>query len=168
MIRLWARIGKPIRFRGLDLISRERVRDSVLLVTRVSNTVAVLFLLYIYVSPVLNFFTITAPYAGQLFQYVWRPATEVGLAVIGYLPKLVYLAVILVAARYALKLLEFLLNAVGKGDLVVGGFDPEWADPTYRLLRILAVVFTLIIGFRYFLVPNPNSSGDSRCLSARS
>ena len=71
------------------------------------------------------------------------------MALVGYLPNLIYLLLIVVAARYALKLLRFLLNAVGRGDLVFGGFDAEWADPTYKLLRILVIVFTLMIGYPY-------------------
>ena len=148
-IQNWAQIGKPIRFRGLDLMSRERVRDSALVVARVTNTVAILFLLYVYVPLVLSFFPATAPYGGQLLQYISRPATEIGLAITGYLPKLVYLAVIVVVVRYVLKLLRFFSNAVGRGDLAIGGFDPEWADPTYKLLRALAVIFTLMIGYPY-------------------
>lgn len=148
-IRLWAAIGKPIRFRGLDLISRERVRDSAVVVARAANAVAILFLLYVYVPLVLSFFPITAAYGGQLFQYISRPATEIGLAVIGYVPKLVYLAVIVVVVRYALKLLRFFSKAVGRGDLAIRGFDSDWAEPTYKLLRALAIIFTLMIGFPY-------------------
>ena len=145
----WARARERIRLRGLDLMSRKRVHDSVVVALKISTYIAVFLVLYIYVSLVLSFFPVTAPYAGQLFQYVWQPATEIGLAVLGYLPNVAYLALIVVVARYALKLLRFLLNAVGKGDLVVGTFDPEWADPTYKLLRVLAIVFALMIGFPY-------------------
>ena len=120
----WSLAGKPIRFRGLDLISRDRVRDSVLLVTRVTRALLVLLLLYIYVPLVLSFFPATAPFGDQLLQYVWRPAAEIGKAVTGYLPKLLYLVVLVLVVCYALKLLRFLLNAVGRGDLAVSGFDP--------------------------------------------
>ncbi len=145
----WAHGGQPIRFRGLDLISRDRIRDSVLLVARAARVLLALLLLYIYVPLVLSFFPVTAPFGDQLLHYVLRPATEIARAVVGYLPKLFYLVVLVLVALYSLKALRFLLNAVGRGDLVVGGFDREWADPTYKLIRILIVVFTLMIGYPY-------------------
>ena len=145
----WARTGKPIRFRGLDLISRDRVWDSVLLITRGARGLLVLLLLYIYIPLILSFFPVTAPYGDRLLQYIARPAAEIAKAVISYIPNLIYLGVIAVAVRYTLKLLRFLLKAVGKGDLVIRGFEPDWADPTYKLLRALAVVFTLMIAFPY-------------------
>lgn len=148
-VKTWARTGQPIRFRGLDLISRRRVRDSVLLVARAARTLVVLLLLYIYVPLVLSFFPVTASFGDQLLQYVLVPALEIARAVIGYLPKLIYLVVLFLVARYSLKALQFLLDAAGKGDLVIAGFDQEWADPTYKLIRILVVVFTLMIGYPY-------------------
>lgn len=148
-VKNWAGGGQPIRFRGLDLISRRRVQDSVVLTARAARALLVLLLLYIYVPLVLSFFPVTASFGDQLLHYVLGPAVEIARAVIGYLPKLLYLVVLLLVARYSLKALQFLLNAVGKGDLVIAGFDQEWADPTYKLIRTLVVVFTLMIGYPY-------------------
>ncbi len=148
-LKRWARAGQPIQFRGLDLVSRSRVRVWASLVTRISRVILMLLLLYSYVPLILSLFPSTAPYAGRLFEYIWRPAAEIGNAVLGYLPKLVYLVLLVVAVRYCLKLLRFALDAVGRGNLVLDGFDPEWADPTYKLLRSILVVFTLMVGFPY-------------------
>lgn len=145
----WEQARRSVRFRGLYLISRTKVRDSVLLASRFFKFVVAFLLLYIYVPLVMRFFPITAPYGDQLSQYILRPAADIGLEVIGYLPNLAYLVLIVVVARYTLKLLRFFLNAVGKGELVLGEFDPEWADPTYKLLRVLAIVFTLMVGYPY-------------------
>lgn len=148
-VERWAGVGTPIRFRGLDLAGRDRVGHAARLVVRVARGLLVLLLVYVYVPLVLSFFPATAPYGDKLLQSVLGPAGEIGMALVGYLPNLIYLLLIVVAARYALKLLRFLLNAVGRGDLVFGGFDAEWADPTYKLLRVLVVVFTLMIGYPY-------------------
>ena len=145
----WAEARRSVRFRGLYLMSRTKVRDSVLLASRFFKFIVAFLLLYIYIPLVMSFFPITAPYGDQLIEYILRPAADIGLAVIGYLPNLAYLVLIVVVARYTLKLLRFFLNAVGKGELVVGQFDPEWADPTYKLLRVLAIVFTLMVGYPY-------------------
>lgn len=145
----WAQARNNVRFRGLLLMSRTKVRDSVLLVTRFFKFVVAILLLYIYVPLVMSFFPLTAPYGDRLLDFVTQPAIDIVMAVVGYIPKLVYLVVIVVVARYSLKVLHFFLTAVGRGDLDFGGFDPEWAEPTYKLVRALAVVFTLMVGFPY-------------------
>ncbi len=145
----WAASGEPIRFRGLDLISRSRIRESVLVVTRATRIVFIALLLYIQIPLLLSFFPATAPLGSQLMQYVTQPATEIFRAVIGYIPNLIYIAVVILVIRYCLKIIRFFLNAVGRGDLVLGTFERDWADPTYKLLRSLLVVFTLMIVFPY-------------------
>ena len=146
---VWAGAGDPFSFRGLELVSRDRIRDSVLFVTRATRTLLVLLLLYIYFPLVFSFFPATAPLSGQLLQYITEPVGEVVRAIIGYIPNLIYVAVIVFAVRYTLKLVRFLLNAVGRGDLAFGSFEPDWADPTYKLIRSLGVIFALMIAYPY-------------------
>ena len=145
----WSQADGAIRFRDFNLISRVRVRDSILLAVRVLRGFFILLLLYIYIPLVLSFFPITAPYGDRLLQYVVEPAAEILKEIIDYLPNLIYLVLIVVAARYTLKLLKFLLDAVGRGELVLGRFEQDWADPTYKLLRVVAVAFTLMIVYPY-------------------
>ncbi len=145
----WAAHGDAIRLRGLELISRERAAQSAVVLARSVRTVTLLFLAYVYIPLVMSFFPATAPYGAQLFQYVAGPAARVLAAVVGYLPNLLYLVVVLVVVRYSLKLLRFLLDALGSGALVLGWFEPEWAQPTYKLIRALVAVFTLMIVFPY-------------------
>jgi len=145
----WSDSGPAIQFRGLELVTRARVREGVMLATRVVRGLLVLLLFYIYIPLLLSFFPATAPYGERLLEYVAAPAGEIGAAIIGYIPNLIYLILIVITVRYGLKLLRFLLNAVGKGQLVIGGFEAEWADPTYKLLRAVAFMFTLMISYPY-------------------
>ncbi len=104
---------------------------------------------YVYLSLILSFFPYTAPVGDQIFQYISRPSVDIFNHVLGYIPNLIYLILIVFAVKYSLKLLRFIFDAVGRGDLVFGRFEPEWADPTYKLLRALAVVFALMTAYPY-------------------
>lgn len=148
-VEAWASVGTPLRFRGLDLVGRDRVRDTVLVVTRAIRILLIAVLIFVYITLVLSFFPVTAPYGDEVIQYLLTPVTDLGQAVIGYLPNLLYLVVLLVAARFFLKGLRFLFDAVGRGALVIGNFDSDWASPTYKLTRILVVVFTLMVAYPY-------------------
>ena len=52
-------------------------------------------------------------YSTTVYRYVADPAREIAAEIVGYLPNLIYLTLIIVTVRYAVKALHFLLEAVG-------------------------------------------------------
>jgi hypothetical protein len=54
-----------------------------------------------------------------------------------------------VITRYILKFIQLFFSDVGKGNLHFECFYQEWAEPTYKLVRILVLVFNLIVIFPY-------------------
>ena len=48
-------------------------------------------------------------------------------------------------------------DAVANGRVKLNDFDPEWAEPTYKLLRLAIVAFALIVAYPY--IPGSNSDG---------
>ena len=66
-----------------------------------------------------------------------------------YIPKLAFLVVLVVVVRYLLKLLGLFFAAVGAGRVPLRGFDAEWAQPTYHIVRILVVLLALVIAYPY-------------------
>jgi small-conductance mechanosensitive channel len=79
----------------------------------------------------------------------------IGNAIVGYMPSLVFLIVILLIFRYLLKLLRALFAAVSRERISFTNFDPEWAWPTYRLVRVLMWAFALILAYPY--IPGSDS-----------
>jgi small-conductance mechanosensitive channel len=45
---------------------------------------------------------------------------------------------------------------VGKGQVALSGFEPEWALPTYRIVRMAVVVFALVVAYPY--IPGSRSA----------
>ena len=45
--------------------------------------------------------------------------------------------------------MRFLKNEIEVGHLVINGFYPDWANPTYQLLRVLVFAFMIIVIFPY-------------------
>jgi small-conductance mechanosensitive channel len=99
---------------------------------------------YLYIPMVLSVFPFTAPLAGPLVGYFLDPLQAIWTAFVGYLPNAIHILVVVVVASYALKFLHIIFGAVEAGRVVVTGFHPEWAEPTYKLVRILAVVIVLV------------------------
>jgi hypothetical protein len=112
---------------------------------RVGRYVLVVVLVFAFLPLILNFFPRTRILVDRSEGYLATPARDVGVAILAYLPNLGYLAVILIAGFYSLKAIKYLFTSLESGSLTVRGFLPEWAIPTYRLVRTLFLLFLLMV-----------------------
>jgi len=141
----WARRKGGVKVQQTVLITPTRVRQLLALALRIVRFVLVAMLLYIYVPLVLAFIPATQALAGRVIPMVLGPVQNIGMGVLGYLPRLFSLILILLCVRFFLRILGFFMEAVGRGDITLPGFDAEWADQTLRLLRIVVVLGTLML-----------------------
>ncbi len=148
-VRTWEEAAEQVRFRGVDLVRRDRVAETVLGAVRIARVLLILLILYLYVPLVLTFFPATAAYGDRLLRFIGTPMVEVALGILRWLPNLFTIAVIAAAAYLFLRLLRILRFAVKRGDLTIGGFEPDWADATYSVLRLVTVLFALMFAFPY-------------------
>lgn len=112
---------------------------------------------YLYLSVVFSFFPWTKGLASRLFAFAWNPLMAMADEVFAYLPKLFFLVIIILVTRYLLKLISLAFSGIREGTLRFEKFHPEWADPTYKLVRILVLAFALVIAFPYL----PGSQSDA-------
>lgn len=146
-----------LRIKTLELLSKEQLEAGIAAVVRFTRTAVVVLLLYFYLPLVLSFFPWTAPYADRLLSYVLDPLFRVLGAIVGYLPNVVFIAVIVFVTRIALTGVRAVFNAVGRGTLVLGGFERDWADPTYKIVRFLIIAFVGVVLFPYL----PGADSDA-------
>jgi small-conductance mechanosensitive channel len=95
------------------------------------------------------------PYAVGLLELVLNPLRTLGAGLLRHLPGLAFVAVVLVLTRYVLKVLKYLFRQLRSGAIVVNGFYPEWATPTYKIVRVLVVSFAAVVAYPY--VPGSDS-----------
>lgn len=154
--RLYAKINKwrgtvipSVRIQKFELLPSDRIADILLAIARFVRLVLTLTLLYAFVSLALGFFPWTRGYAHRLVVYMLQPVRLVGHAFLNYLPNLGYIAVIVIVAIYAIKLLRVIFKEIGKSTLAISGFHPEWAAPTYKIARFLVIVMAAVAAFPY-------------------
>jgi small-conductance mechanosensitive channel len=145
----WMASHETIRFQRAPLVSRQRLQHTLQLGLRVVHWALVIGAFAVYGPLLLSFFPATAPYADQLMPYVRAPFARAADGVIGYMPRLLTLIVIVVVARYLLKLLRAGMKAVERKEITLPGFDPEWGDPTFRLMRIAVILLTIVVSYPY-------------------
>jgi small-conductance mechanosensitive channel len=74
---------------------------------------------------------------------------KIGLAVLSYLPNIFYILVIVVLIRLVIKIAHFFFSEIEKQTITIPGFYPEWATPTFKIVRFLMIAFGLVVAFPY-------------------
>jgi small-conductance mechanosensitive channel len=85
----------------------------------------------------------------NLAHFIIEPIIDIGEGMVGYLPKLLFLLVLFIVTRYALKMLHFYFEAIERGSTQLRGFEPEWSMPSYKLVRALVIALALVMGYPY-------------------
>ena len=118
-----------------------------------ANTILKWFIIFlaIYIAlPILfGIFPWTKNFASTLIGYIINPVTKIATGLWNYLPSLITIIVIIFIFRYILKGIHFLKTEIEKEKLKIPGFYPDWANPTYQIVRILVFAFMIIVIFPY-------------------
>jgi small-conductance mechanosensitive channel len=154
--RLRARVETRYRtrVRGVQVstfqfVRAERVWQAVTSVVAAAWTVVALVALYLYLQYVLTGFPWTNGLGVGLASMVAVPLRFFVDGAISIFPKLVFLAVFVLVTRYLLKIIRLFFDAVGAGTVTLGSFAPEWAAPTYKLVRLLVVALAVVVAYPY-------------------
>jgi small-conductance mechanosensitive channel len=135
---------QALRIQRLEVASPNQIRSAMHHSLHSMRFLGSVVIAGIYLSRILVLFPEAEPLALELQAMIRMPLEKIWQAFVAYLPNLFEIIVILVVTRYLLKLVHLFFHALGMGIIVVRGFYPDWAEPTYKIVRILAVVF---VGF---------------------
>jgi hypothetical protein len=143
-----ARISE-LQARSHDIVRTEWIWATLRGSLRTVRIVMVLLLVLFFIDPILSFFPWTRAYAVPLLDLVLTPLRSIGIAVLAYLPKLVFLIVLFFIACYALKLLRVFFLGIEQRRIAFSGFETEWAIPAYKVARLAVIAFTVVVAYPY-------------------
>ena len=144
-----------VSIQKLELLKRDQITGLLLFLTRVFRTVLTIFILDLYFSFLLSYFPGTDPLPRPLIYYILAPIPGLWASFLGYLPDLIFILVVVVIARYSLKLIHFVFRAIESGVIVIRGFHADWAEITYKIVRAGVLFLVLIVIFPH--LPGANS-----------
>ena len=136
-----------LKFQRFEMVSEQSVRDRLCALSSGTRHVMEWVLWGLFLSRMLTLFPEVQPLGRDLQLMIIVPLETIGRAIIDYLPNLVQIAVVLLVTRYALKIIHLFFNAIGAGIIVLPDFYPEWAEPTYKIVRLLMFIFIPFIIF---------------------
>ena len=140
---------RGVRLGTYELFTPRRELDAALLLLNVLRWVVIFLIIYLVLPLLFSIFPGTQDVADTLLGYVLTPLGRMGLSLWHYLPNLITIVVIVTVFRYILRGVFFLKEEIRLGHLTIEGFYPDWANPTYQIVRVMVFAFLLVVIFPY-------------------
>jgi len=109
-----------------------------------------------YLSYVLRLFPFTRSTGNRLFELLAVPLVATGRDFLAAIPSLLFLTLLFIVTRFFLKLLRLFFDAVDRGTVRLDNFEQEWAEPTYKIVRLVVIALVAIIAYPY--IPGSDSA----------
>jgi small-conductance mechanosensitive channel/Na+-transporting methylmalonyl-CoA/oxaloacetate decarboxylase gamma subunit len=144
-----------IKLKNYTLLDESRQIRFLTTINTLVKWFIILLLVYFTLPIIFGFFPWTQHFAQTLFSYVFIPVKKIGLGIWNYLPNLFTIIVIFFVFRYIIKGIHFLKTEIENGKLRLLGFYPDWANPSFQILRVVLYAFMFVLIFPY--LPGSNS-----------
>ena len=153
--RLRTRIHS-VGIQSFELMRAERIWEATRGTLRALRTVTFMAIGLVYVGFVLGQFPWTRGVSRNMVGFALWPLQVIGTGVVAHIPGLVFLAVLFVVVRLTLRLTRVFFDAIARGTVTLSSFEADWAQPTYKIVRIAIVAFGLIVAYPY--IPGSDSA----------
>ena len=140
---------KPISIQNYELLDTQRQVNLLIFLSNLLRYVIMLLQLLITIPLLFAIFPQTKGLACQIFSYIWNPIKNILVGIVDYIPNLFAILIICFAVKYLVRLVHYLSREVEAGRLKFGGFYPDWAMPTYHIIRFLLYAFMIAMIYPY-------------------
>lgn len=146
---------KPFSIQDYELLDTQKQVKLLVFVASLFRYVLMLLQLLLTVPLLFSIFPQTKSLAYQLFSYIWNPVKSILYGILDYIPNLFTIFVICLAIKYLVRLVRYLAEEIQSERLKLNGFYPDWAMPTYHIVRFLLYAFMVAMIYPY--LPGSNS-----------
>ncbi|MDE6258038.1 MAG: mechanosensitive ion channel family protein, partial [Muribaculaceae bacterium] len=140
---------RAVVVKDYELLNTDRLCRVLMFVSNILRYFILLTVLVITVPILFSIFPQTEGLAMKLFHYIIDPVKMVVKSVIEYIPNLFIIIVIWYCVRYLVKMFRYLSREIESEKLKISGFYPEWAQPTFNIVRFLLYAFMIAMIYPY-------------------
>lgn len=149
-IQVWRRVKKEgLAAKAHAILEADRIASRLSTALTVAKWLILAIAFIRYISFVLELYKETESAGHWIVDVVLFPFKRIFDDFIAYIPNVFNLIAIIIVARYLLTLLHRIFREVGAGRMRFSGFYPEWAEPTYKLLRFFLLAIALVAMYPY-------------------
>lgn len=140
---------KSITIREYEFLNTHRQGRVLIFFSNILRYIVLLIQLMISVPILFAIFPQTENLAIRLFSYILEPVKMVLKSVIEYIPNLFIILVIYYCIKYIIKGIQYTANEIESEKLKISGFYPDWAQPTFNIIRFLMYAFMIAMIYPY-------------------
>jgi small-conductance mechanosensitive channel len=146
----WLRVRLHTKISGLKIKNYELIdgKNELILIRKILNLVkiaVIVILVYLTLPIVFRLFPWTKPWSDSLISFVLNPLKNIFHAVINFIPDFITIAVVVGVFHYLKKVIKFFANEIEAEKLTINGFYPDWAKPTYNIVKLILNAFMLVV-----------------------
>lgn len=140
---------KPISIQDYELLDTQRQVNLLIFLSNLLRYVLMFLQLLITVPLLFVIFPQTKGLADTIFSYIWNPVKDILVGIVDYIPNLFTIFIIWYAIKYLVRFVHYLSREIEAGRLKFGGFYPDWAMPTFHIIRFLLYAFMIAMIYPY-------------------
>jgi small-conductance mechanosensitive channel len=140
---------KGIKIKSYTLFDSGQMVKVTTTANNVFKWIIIFLVIYIALPILFSIFPWTRNFADILLGYIINPVKKIANSIWNYLPNLFTIIVIIIVFRYVIRFIRFLKTEIESESLKIPGFYPDWANPTYQIIRILLFAFSFVLIFPY-------------------
>jgi small-conductance mechanosensitive channel len=140
---------QSVGIQSFQLMRAEQIWSSLRSALFAVRTIAFLAVVLLFAGFVLAQFPWTRSMSRDMVGFALVPVRVIGGGLIASIPSLVFLTVLFVVIRVTLRVIRVFFGAVRDGTVRLRNFDPDWSEPTYKILRLAVIAFALVVGYPY-------------------
>ena len=138
-----------VTIKKIRILEVAQIPGAIYFVIKILKWIVIAVQLFLTVPLILSLFESTAHLGHSLFGYILSPINIIVTGFIRYIPNLFTIIIFIAVAKYLIRSLKYFARRIEKEKLVIPGFFPEWAQPTFNILRFLIYAFTVAIVYPY-------------------
>lgn len=140
---------KPLVIREYELLNTDRLTHMLIVLSNFFRYIVLLLFLIFTVPILFSIFPQTEDLALKIFYYIVDPIKMVVKGILEYIPNLFIIAIIWYCVRYIVKGLHYISKEIKTEKLKITGFYPDWAEPTFNIIRFLLYAFMIAMIYPY-------------------
>lgn len=140
---------RSITIRDYEFLNTHRQGRVLMFFTNVIRWIVLLIQLTISVPILFAIFPQTEDLALKIFSYLLEPVKMIFKSVASYIPNLFIILVIYYCIKYIVKGIQYIANEIESENLKISGFYPDWAQPTFNIIRFLLYAFMIAMIYPY-------------------
>lgn len=146
---------KPFSIQDYELLDTYKQVKLLVFLANIIRYIFMFLQLLLTVPMLFSIFPQTKDLAYKLFSYILTPVKSIIAGVLSYIPNLFTIFVICLAIRYLVRFFRYLAEEIQSERLKLRGFYPDWAIPTFHIIRFFLYAFMIAMIYPY--LPGSNS-----------